>query len=212
MRMISSYKFALRSRIELLLSLGLLGVAACATPGESPPAELEKFGESGFEITQDLRVGGSLRSDFAKAIRHIEQEQYESGIELLEKVAEAVPYAVGAHFNLALAYGRVDRLEAAEVSIRKALELAPRHPAVLNELGIILRRSGRFDKARQSYEEALQVYPEFHYVRRNLAILCDLYLSDLPCAIEHYEIYLHAVPEDEMAAMWIVDLRNRAGR
>ena len=77
---------------------------------------------------------------------------------------------------------------------------------------MVLRRTGRFDEARESYERALEVYPEFHFARRNLAILCDVYLVEPECALEHYELYVAVVPDDEVAAMWIADLRSRAGR
>ena len=207
-----THRPARRDWLRLLRPFWLLGLTACATPGDVPPAELERFGQGGFEITQELRVSGGLRSDFEQAIRLIDQEEYERGIELLKEVTEGAPYAVSAHINLGIAYGHAGDLEAAEASMRRALELAPRHPAALNELGIILRRGGRFAEARQSYEEALRVHSDFHYARRNLAILCDLYLSDLDCAIEHYEIYSKSVPEDEVTAMWILDLRSRTGR
>ena len=85
-------------------------------------------------------------------------------------------------------------------------------PVAHNELGIVYRRTGRFDEARGSYEKALEHYPEFHFARRNLAILCDVYLRDLDCAVEHYTLYTQAVPDDEAAAMWVADLHNRAGK
>jgi tetratricopeptide (TPR) repeat protein len=82
----------------------------------------------------------------------------------------------------------------------------------LNELGMVQRRTGRFREARASYESALASHPQFHFARRNLAILCDVYLADRDCALAQYSLYLEAVPDDAEAAMWIADLRNRAGR
>jgi hypothetical protein len=38
-----------------------------------------------------------------------------------------------------------------------------------------------------------------------------VYLADTACAMEHYESYTRAVPDDEAVAMWVADLRNRVG-
>lgn len=203
------------SRFQLaLLALAMcaLCAAACTTSNGPSPSRIEKLPDGGFSITQDVRVGIGVRGDFDAALRLLEDGESDEGIERLLEVTEAAPQLVAGHLNLGIAYGRIEDWENAEGSLRRALELSPRHPAAHNELGIVLRRQGRFDEARASYERALDIAPEFHFARRNLAILCELFLSDSACALEHYERYAQAVPEDETVTIWIADLRNRAGR
>ena len=127
-------------------------------------------------------------------------------------MTEAAPDATSAHIDLAIAYRETNDLAKAEASLERALALNARHPVALNELGIVYRRTGRFAEARKTYEQVLALHPDFHYAHRNLAILCDVYLGDTACALEQYQLYLQAVPGDEKAAMWLADLRARAGR
>jgi hypothetical protein len=56
------------------------------------------------------------------------------------------------------------------------------------------------------------VFPGYHHARRNLGVLCDLYLADLKCALASYEAYMQTVPGDNEASMWIADLRARVGQ
>jgi tetratricopeptide (TPR) repeat protein len=198
-------------RRALILAAAWL-VTACATSETSRPAPILARDAAGFTITERARVSGGVRGDFEAALRLLEQEQYESGIALLVEVTEAAPELTAPHIDLAIAYGRVGNLEQAEQSLAKAIELDPRHPVALNELGLVYRRTGRFADARRSYETALAHYPGFHFARRNLAILCEVYLADPACALEHYELYTRSVPDDETAAMWLADLRTRSGR
>ena len=205
---------SIRERRSPTLAVVLI-VAACATPAlaatRTPKVEITPDA-TGFTVTQEIRVSGDVRADYENALRLLAQQQYEQGIALLVKVTGSTPAAIAPHIDLGIAYSRSGDLDRAEASLEKALAINPDHPIANNELGMVYRRKGRFADARASYEKALAVYPSFHFAHRNLAILCDLYLMDLGCALTHYEAYSQAVPGDQEAVKWIADLRNRTGQ
>ena len=190
----------------------VLGACAATTPKPRPQAQIQIQEQVGFTITEPVSVSDDVRQDYERAVMLLEQGQAGQGVSLLESVVERAPEVSGPRIDLGIAKHRAGDLEAAEEHLLKALDLNPDHPVVHNELGIIYRKTGRFAEARRSYEAALAVYPGYHHARRNLGVLCDLYLADLECALSSYEAYMTTVPGDDEAAMWIADLRNRMGR
>ena len=208
-----SGKAATFARAAVCAFASALVLSACASSGPShKPARIEIQEQLGFTITEKARISANVRLDYNEALALLDQDRIDEGIALLELVAAAAPELSAPHIDLGIAYHRAGDLEAAEENLLLALESNPDHPIAHNELGIVYRKSGRFAEARQRYESALAIYPGYHYARRNLAVLCDLYLVDLRCALENYEAYMATVREDDEAAMWIADIRYRLGQ
>ena len=185
-------------------------VAGCTTSDPAQKsARMEVQEDVGFVITEEARISNTARADYEEAMHLLSLGRNAEGMALLAQAAEEAPQVAAPRIDLGIAHHRAGDLAAAEEQLRKALEINPDHPVAYNELGIVYRKSGRFADARRSYESALAIYPGFHFARRNLAILCDLYLADLKCALQQYGAYLETAPDDEEAAMWLADVRNR---
>lgn len=197
-------RFAVVQRIARIVILGSM-LTACATG----PAKSTTYS---IVIRDDIDVAGDVRADFDKAVRLLESGEYDRGIRLLNRVAERSENSVVTHINLGIAYRKTGDMQQAEKSLSKALKLSPNHPAASNELALVYRKMGDFAKARRTYERILETFPTFYPARKNLGILCDLYINDLKCAMANYEIYNKVNPGDKTVALWIADLNSRMGK
>ena len=194
---------------ETASEAGVESILAARRRGDYPEIRTD---EVGFTITEQVRVPSAARADYEQALILLRQQRYEEGIPLLVAVTERAPELTAPYVDLGIAYRETDDLERAVAVLETAALLSPDHPIVHNELGIVYRKTGRFAEARMQYEKALAVFSDLHFARRNLAVLCDLYLADLECALENYRAYLDSVGEDSEVEIWVADLAGRLER
>ena len=86
----------------------------------------------------------------------------------LEPLIDRFPGSADAFYQKAVIELARNDLEAAEASFRNTLELSPRHLAALNDLAVLLMRTGRQEEARQMLETVLALRPDDEVARRNL--------------------------------------------
>jgi tetratricopeptide (TPR) repeat protein len=149
------------------------------------------------------------RAEFLAAMQSIKSVEYERTIKLLNKVIAQTPGNPVPYINLAIIYKRMQNWTLAEENLKLAIQIDPDNPVANNELALVYRKAGKFTEARGVYETILSKYPNFLIARKNLGILCDLYMRDYSCAVKNYVIYSDARPDDAPVKIWIADLKGR---
>lgn len=192
---------------NILILILLFMLNACATS-----SKIVKISTVDIFISEEYGIDKELSDKFNQAVGFINEKKYKPAIELLLDVTNKTNKHSAPYINLAIAYSKTGKIEEAEKVLLSALKINPTHPVTNNELGMLYRKTGRFPKAKITYENVIKKYPQFLPVRKNLGILCDLFMNDLDCAIEHYQAYLKVNPKDKEIKIWLIDLKRRTGQ
>ena len=154
-------------------------------------------------------VDSDVELDFKNAIVLMQQGNDAQAVTVLKSVIEREQRLPAPFVNIAIAYNKLGDTKAAEESLIKALKLEIGHPIANNELGLLYRKAGKFNAARTAYQNAINEHPDYLAAKRNLGILCDLYMHDFNCALEQFEDYLDLKPDDKTVAIWVADVKRR---
>jgi tetratricopeptide (TPR) repeat protein len=99
---------------------------------------------------------GNVELLMAVAVERVTRSDSEEAEKLFQRVIQLQPRNTLALNNLATLFAeRPDRLEEARQYIERAITVAGRDPALLDTLGTILVRSGKYDEAVGALEEAV---------------------------------------------------------
>lgn len=179
-----------------------------------------------------LNLGGGVSSDaeydyqppwikrqYQAALETMDSGDDAVAAEAFEQFVDAHPHYPGAYVNLAIIYDRLDRPDDAYVMLDTAKNIMPGYVTALNQEGLIKRRRGDFAGAQEAWLEATRSDPDFANAWFNLGVLYDLYLQDLPAALDAYQRYqltVAAVQEgaepDPQVQGWITDIERRIGQ
>lgn len=190
----------------IVLFLFMLLLFSCV----SDPSKIDEQGD--YQELKIVDLDSDIEDMFEEAVSYLKSEKYDEAIKLLERLIELEKRVPTPYINLAMAYEIKGDREKAEKNLLEAVKVDLAHPVANNQLGMLYRKLGRFDDAKKAYTNALSRNPDYLPVLKNMGILCELYMRDLPCALKHYELYLNLRPDDKTLKIWVSDLKNRAGR
>lgn len=160
---------------------------------------------------QDPKADGATDSYFKQeisiyknAILALNNNELGKAEKLFTKMSELQPDIAGSWANLALISIKNGQLEKAQAFIKIARQKNPKMPQALNLSGYLAQKQGKIKQAEALYQQALAINPNYALAHYNLALLYDIYLQDIPNAINHYQQYLsHTASEDKDTANWL---------
>ncbi len=159
-----------------------------------------------------IDIDAAVELDFKSAVVLMQQGNNKQAVTVLKTVIEREARLPAPFVNIAIAYNKLGDTSAAEEYLIKALKLDISHAVANNELGLIYRKLGKFNAARTAYQNAIKEHPEYFPAKRNLGVLCDLYIHDFECALEQFEDYLDLKPDDKAVKIWVADVKRRLGK
>lgn len=187
-------------------SLALL----CVTAG----CAMQKPAQSSLETLAEVEIPAEAQRQYGEAVAQLETGEFAVAAAKFEIFVQRYPDYAAAYINLAIIHARQERDDEALLMLSRALEIDSTNPVALNQLALLKRRSGDFGAAESAWRKAIDANPDYLYAWYNLGVLYDLYLQDLPAALEHYQAYqvLNGMADsDAIVARWIADLKNRIG-
>ena len=194
----------------LVAIIMLLFLAGCATtPAPTPESEqLPETAPAGG--MPQKKVSPEVQQAFDKAVATLRSGNYKQAIREFSSVSRRAPKLAAPYINQAIAYRHTDDLLLAEKATQEALKRDSKSPEALNMLGLIKRANGDFKAAKNSYQQAISIRPDYAEAHLNLAMLCDIYLVDWSCAKTHYDRFqaIQGQPDKQVKG-WIADLDRR---
>ena len=186
--------------LKPLTSLILIGLlAGCASTGQQTSSSSASTGKP---------LPAETRALYDRAVWSAQNGREDEAIELFRQMTDERPDIAIGYTNLGLLLLKKNQLDLAQTSLEKAITLDPSDAVAYNHLGVTLRNKGQFKQAEAAYKQALSIRKDYANAHLNLGILLDLYLQDLPGALNQYRQYL-ALAEDPQVEKWVVDLDRR---
>lgn len=155
-------------------------------------------------------VDSSTQAAYKKALNAMKNGRDDAAITQFSAITQTHPNLAGAFINLGILYISKGRYEDAEKKLLQATMIKPDDAVAQTHLGLTYRHLGKFNEAKQAYDVALKTNPKYSFAHLNAGILYDIYLSDLPRALNHYQQYQALTNgQDKLVDKWIVDLKRR---
>ena len=121
----------------------------------------------GMALAQAVNPEATAR----KAVEDFHAGKYAEAREGLRTALKYAPENAGLWAYLGLAEGGLNDVRGAIADLEKARSLSPKDPQILFDLGLLYRRNGNAERAREMYRQGLVLQPDDAGANQNYALL-----------------------------------------
>lgn len=195
----------------VILSTSLIACQTVPKTAQQTTTPVEAETEAKTTIQLDPPIQDeSQQTLYQQAIQSTQAGDIDTAIIQFKQLINKNPSTKRAYTNLGLLYLHKKQNNAAIESFQNAIQLDKKDAIAYNHLAIIQRQQGEFTKALYNYYNAINADASYANAHLNLGILLDIYLQDLPKALEQYEIYQTLVDtKNQPVDKWIIDIKRR---
>lgn len=189
------------------VSFAIALVALLVSCGSAPTQDSSKRSNKKLKAVE---VPAAAKEQYKTVLAVVEQKDWSSAENQLVQMQAQYPKLSSVKAMLGWVYWQSGKTEQAAAYLEGVVEQGNIYKAdAYNYLAVIYREQGQFKAAEKLYLEALETWPEDFDLHKNLGILYDLYLNQLPKALEHYQQALALNKKDKRLKGWVKDLQRR---
>jgi len=142
-------------------------------------------------------VPALFQTRYQQALELHTQDKQQQAQEVFLQLHNDFPALSGPAVNIALIIMTTDPQQA-EHYLQQAIIRNPKNYTALHLLGVLARQDFRLQQARDYYQQALALAPDYAQAWYNLAVLNEVYLGDFSAAVAAYTQYAQLNATDQV--------------
>jgi len=162
------------------------------------------------EPTEPAADKGDPEGRFVEALELMKQKKAKEAEAAFMALSRDFPEFSGPQTNLGILFAKSNRRDEAIAAFTRAATANGQNASAFNWLGIVNREAGNFPRAKESYEKAISVKPDYAAAHLNLGLLLEGQLNQPNEAVAHYrEYYRLSGGKDLRVLPWIAEIEAR---
>lgn len=153
---------------------------------------------------------GDPEGRFTEALDLMKQKKSKEAEAAFLALTRDFPEFGGPQANLGILFAKSNRRNEAIAAFTQAATANGNNASAFNWLGILNREAGNFPRAKESYEKAISVKPDYAAAHLNLGLLLEGQMGQPNEAIAHYREYYRITGGKDLRVLpWIAEIEAR---